>query len=103
MVIERTPVQINPDSEFGLVLRRAAAAGKPVLIDVGDELYEFAVQPVTGAPASATTLPHAEQIARSIAGIRKAGGRWKGLVDVAQFTTELFERRRVASRPSVEL
>src|SRR4051794_22006799 len=103
MAVERKSVQINPDSELGLVLRRAAAAGEPVLVDTGDELFELDVHPAAGAQAATKTPPSAAQVARSIAGIRKAAGGWNGLVDVDEFTAELYERRRAVSRPPVEL
>lgn len=84
------------------MLRRAAAAGESVLVNTGDERYELHVHPASGVQA-ATTVPRAEQVARSIAGIRKAAGGWRGLVDAEEFTTELYARRRITNRPPVEL
>lgn len=103
MATERTTVQVNPQSKLGLVLRRAAAAGQPVLVTTGDDVYELDVHPAARAQVPVKTPPSAEQVARSIAGIRKAAGGWRGLVDAEEFTAYIYERRRTANRPPVEL
>jgi hypothetical protein len=99
MATERKPVQVNPESELGRVLKRAAVVGEPVLVDTGDEFFELDVHPA----AAAKTAPSAEQVARSIAGIRRAAGGWKGLVDADELTAYIYERRRIANRPPVNL
>ncbi len=96
MATERTSIHISPESELSLVLRHAAAARKPVRIDTGDAQYELDVHP-TGGP------PDADHATRTVAGIRKAAGGWRNLVDAEALTAELYERRRMASRPPVEL
>lgn len=99
MATERKSIQVNPESELGLVLKRAAAAGEPVLVDTGDALFELAVHPAT----SGQTKPSPEQVARAVAGIRRASGGWKDLVDADAFTAYIYERRRIANRPPVKL
>jgi len=38
---------------------------------------------------------------KSLAGIRKAAGSWKGLIDAEEFKAYIRERRRTKNRPSV--
>ena len=80
------------------VLRRAVEARSTVIVDAGDTQYELDVH-----PTRATSLPpDLEQVARTIAGIRKATGCWKHLVDAEQLTADLYERRRMTRRLPVD-
>lgn len=47
--------------------------------------------------------PTPEEVQRAREGIRRASGRWKGLVDAEQFEAYLRGRRKTANRPSVRL
>ena len=100
MATERTPIHVSPESELSLVLRRAAESGRRVRVTAGDAEYELDVHPATATPTSA---PAAEQVSRTVAGIRRAAGAWQDLVDADALTSEIYERRKMASRPSVEL
>lgn len=48
----------------------------------------------------ANRRPSAEQVARSIAGIRAAAGSWKD-IDTEAFKAYIRERRRTSSRPPI--
>lgn len=96
MVTEQVAVHIHPGSELSAALRSAVATGRAVLVDDGEARYELTVQPVFSRPS-------AEHVARTIAGIHKAAGRWQGLVDTDELINELYERRRMATRPHVEV
>lgn len=100
MATERTPIHISPESELSLVLRRAAQTGGRVLVDAGDAAYELDVHPTAATPATPTDV---DRVARTIAGLRRAAGGWQDIIDADTLTTELYERRRTASRPPVEL
>ena len=43
MAAQRKPIKVSPDSELGLVLKRAAASGEPVLVETDDAVYELDV------------------------------------------------------------
>lgn len=103
MATERKSIRINPRSELGLVLKHAAEAGEPVLVETGDEVFELLVHPAARGQTPMKTAPSAEQVARSIAGIRRASGGWKDLVDADELTAYIYERRRTANRPPVKL
>jgi len=98
MASEHPTIQISPESELSHVLRRAVAARSTVRVDAGDTQYELDVHPTR---ATAQT-PDREQVARTIAGIRKAAGGWKHLVDAEQLTAELYERRRMTRRLPID-
>jgi hypothetical protein len=84
-------IQISPESELSHVLRQAVAVQRTVLVDAGDTQYELDVHPTR----ETTKAPDREQVARTIAGIRRVTGGWKQLVDTEQLTAELYERRRM--------
>jgi hypothetical protein len=94
MASEHPSIQISPESELSHVLRRALASRSTVLVDAGDTQYELDVHPTR----ETTTSPDREKVARTIAGIRKATGGWKQLVDTEQLLAELYERRRMTRR-----
>jgi hypothetical protein len=101
MAADRDVVHVSPESALGRALRGAAAASEPILVDTGAEQYELEVH---RSPEAGTSAPlSAEQIARSIDGIRRASGAWRDQIDVDAFLEELYERRSAARRPSVEL
>lgn len=99
MAAKRKPIQINPESELGLVLKRAAADGEPVLVDTGDEILEIDVHQTSGTQTPANMKPSPEQAARTGALIHRASGGWVGLVGADEFTAYIYERRRIAGRP----
>ena len=98
MVAGRKHIQIHPDSELGLVLRDAAAAGEPILVEAGDNLFELDVHPAAREQPSVKTPPSPEQVARSIAGIRNAAGGWKDLVGTDELIAYICERRRIVGK-----
>jgi hypothetical protein len=108
MVIGTEPrmLKVAPDSELGSLLREAAATGQALLVDTGEAVYALNVfgdeDDETPRVSRSDRYPSAEQVARSIAGIRKAAGSWKD-VDIEAFTAYIRERRRTSSRPPVRL
>lgn len=98
-------LKVEPHSELGLLLKGAADTGEPVVVDTGEARYVAGV--TSGSPDvaedrdPANRRPSAEQVARSIEGIRKAAGGWQGLVDAEAFKAYIRERRRTKNRPSV--
>jgi hypothetical protein len=97
-------VRVPTDSELSLVLREAASASAPVLVDTGDAIYTIEVESTRPGTASEALLPGPtpEQVARSIEGMRKAAGSWKD-IDAEAFKAYIRERRRSSSRPPVKL
>lgn len=70
MAAQRKPIKVSPDSELGLVLKRAAASGEPVLIETDDAVYELDVvaadsEPATDGPAEDDAIIHLIGIASS--------------------------------------
>jgi hypothetical protein len=94
MASEHPSIQISPESELSLVLRRALASRSTVLVDAGDTQYELDVHPTREREKP----PDRQQVARTIAGIRRATGGWKQLVDTEQLLAELYESRRMTRR-----
>ena len=45
--------------------------------------------------------PTPEEVQRTLDGINRAAGAWKGLVDAEEFKAYIRERRRTKNRPSV--
>lgn len=52
MAAQRKPIKVNPDSELGLVLKRAAASGEPVLVETDDAVYELDVVAADSGPTT---------------------------------------------------
>jgi hypothetical protein len=106
MAARRKPIRVTDESNVRLLLRDVAAAGSPVLVDTGDALYDVDVHRSTaGSPGEPPRPdpPSEEQVARLLAGIHNAAGGWRGLVDAEELTAYIYERRRMANRPPVEL
>ena len=93
-----TRLKVSPDSELGGALRNAARSGDVVTVEAGDEVYQLAVREERGgSPSSAES----DAVARSIEGIKRAAGGWKGLVDAETFKSYVAKRRRAKNRQSV--
>jgi hypothetical protein len=45
MAAERLQIKVRPQSKLALVVREAAEAGTPVLVDTGDAIFELDVHP----------------------------------------------------------
>lgn len=103
MAAEKKAIRISSPNDLGRVLKHAAEAGESVLVDTDDGMFELLVHPAARIKADVTSEPSSEQVARSIAGIRKATGGWKDLVDAEDLTAYIYERRRSANRPPVTL
>lgn len=89
-------IHVKPGSELDRLLEDAVDL--PVEVEKDGVRYRLdRVNPST------TTPPSPEQVARSIAGIRKASGAWNGLVDADEFTAYIYARRRTSNRPSVSI
>jgi hypothetical protein len=52
LAAERRTIKARPRSELALVVRRAAAAGEPILIDTGDIVYVVEVHPASATDAA---------------------------------------------------
>ena len=107
MVSEPKTVEVEPGSELDRLLDEAAKAPLRLVRNGA----RFRLVPEDGDEWAGPDLglaregrsPSAEQVARSIAGIRKAAGSWKD-VDVEALKADLRERRRTAKRrPPVRL
>ena len=92
--VKRIPV--SPDSELAHELNAAKSATRPVAVDTGDTVYELFVS------RTQVTTPSDEAVARSIAGIKAAAGSWKD-IDVAAFEAYREERRKLHTRPPLDL
>lgn len=105
---ERQRFRVPPDSVLSSLLEDAAATGEPLLLDAGTAVYVVGVSAAgeDGGERESDVVnrrPSAEQVQRSIEGIRKAAGSWKGLVDADAFKEYIRKRRKTANRPSVQL
>jgi hypothetical protein len=99
MVKEFKKVRVAPDSELALMLRDATRSGTPVVIETGEVVYSVLVGEVTETPAK----PTAEDVAKSLEGIREAAGHWKDIVDAEALKAYIAERRHTCNRPSIRL
>lgn len=89
-------IHVEPGSELDHLLDEFEDL--PVEVERGGVRYRLdRIGPSTHTP------PTPEQVARSIAGIRKASGAWIGLVDPEAFTAYIYARRRTSNRPSVTI
>lgn len=103
---EPVTITVAPDSELGANLRDAAKTGRTLIVDTGEAVYSLEIGtkaegPDSHVPSGLDEPPSPEQVARSIEGIRKAAGSWKGLVDAEEFKAYIRERRRTKNRPPV--
>ena len=116
MAGEPKTIEVEPGSELDRLLDEAAEA--PLRLVRGGE--EFRLQSVAGdrraIPGEGTVSapgddhktiarlleqpPSAEQVARSVEGIRRAAGSWKD-IDAEAFKAYIRERRRTSSRRPV--
>jgi hypothetical protein len=81
---EAKTIRTSPDSELALLLKEAAAAGTPVVVEVVDTTYTFHPSPTRrpGRAKGKLRSPSPEEVARSRVGIKAAAGSWKD-VDAA--------------------
>jgi len=91
------PIHVDPGSELDRYLDDAADA--PVMLEREGKLYLLSlVERTNDDDLWADYDPE-----RALAGIQAAVGGWEGLVDAEEFKRYIYERRRTAKRPSVEL
>jgi hypothetical protein len=91
------PIHVDPGSDLDRYLDDAAEA--PVMLERDGQLYRLTlVERATDDDLWSSYDPE-----RALAGIRAAAGGWQGLVDAEEFKRYIYERRRTANRPSVEL
>lgn len=93
-----TTIRVEPGSELDRLFEHAE--GISVELEWRGVRYRLTR---VETPVPTKTAPSAEQLRRSIDGIRKATGGWKDLVDSDAFTAYIRQRRRTANRPSVKL
>jgi hypothetical protein len=89
-------IPISPESELARELKTAKNQTHPIAVDTGDTVYEVFVSRTQPATSSD------DAVARSIAGIKDAAGSWKD-IDIEAFDAYRAERRKVHTRPPVEL
>ena len=89
-------IHVEPGSELDRLLDEAL----DLPVEVEKDGVRYRLERVSPAPHTPLTP---EQVARSIAGIRKASGGWNGLVDPDEFTSYIYARRRTSNRPSVTI
>lgn len=84
-----TPVviQVEPDNELGIIIRRAAAVHGRVVVDTGVKHFELTVGPANQS-----------KIDLSTEGIQKSASGWRDLVDTEKMLAELHESRRAVKR-----
>jgi predicted DNA-binding antitoxin AbrB/MazE fold protein len=49
------------------------------------------------------TITVSEPVTTGAEGIKKSFGGWKGLIDADQFLRDIYESRRISTRPEVKL
>jgi hypothetical protein len=91
----------SADADLSDLIKAAAKTGDAVEVLVDGERFVVTVAPLSGG--SRREPLSEEEAARSLAGIRRAAGSWRGLVDAEEFKAYIRERRRTSSRPDVEL
>lgn len=91
------PIHVDHGSELDRYLDDAADA--PVMLERDGKLYRLTLVERTSNDA----LWENYDPERALAGIRAAAGGWEGLVDAEEFKRYIYERRRTANRPSIEL
>jgi hypothetical protein len=89
------------DAELSELVKEAAASGYPLEIVVDGE--RFAALIVRSSNSQERKPLTNEAAARSLAGIRRAAGSWRDLVDAEELKADIRERRRASSRPDLEL
>ena len=101
MVSEPKTVDVEPGSELDRLLDEAAEAPLRLVRDGARFRLAPENEDEWAGPnldlARAGRYPSAEQVARAIAGLRKAAGSWRD-VDVEALKADLRERRRTAKR-----
>lgn len=101
MVNSKT-LRVLPDSELSMSLHNALESRESLVVDTGDAVYRLEIESARPIDPSTQGRPTPGEIERSRAGIREAAGSWRD-IDVDAFKAYVRERRRTASRPSVEL
>lgn len=105
MASEPKTIEVEPGGELDRLLDEATDA--PLRLVRGEERFRVVREPESRTDPTATgsavddRRPSAEQVARSIEGIREAAGAWAGIVDAEAFKAYVRQRRRTANRPPV--
>ncbi|MSP12913.1 MAG: hypothetical protein EXR62_08140 [Chloroflexi bacterium] len=91
---EPKTIKVPPDSELGRLLEEAEDA--PIILDKDGVLFHL------GKVKSKKARRHRRTEADHAAFLASAGG-WKDLVDTEKLKVDIYESRRISSRPPVEL
>ncbi len=85
-------IPVPPDSDLALALKAAIDSDESFIADTGTARYRVSVQSID--------VPTAGQIARTLAGMRRAAGKWADQ-DADALKAAVRARRRTGSQPSV--
>jgi hypothetical protein len=103
MAAQPTTFRIHPESELADALRKATH-GEALYIEAQVEIFALAVRAIGSVSESEPReSPSPGQVERSIAGLRKAAGGWRDLVDADALLEYTYAGRRTGNRPPVSL
>lgn len=95
-------VIVEPESDLAEAIELAAETGGEVRVKIGEESYSFFITRMASSgrerPSTPLPSPSPEEIERSIEGIRKSAGAWRGLVDAEELKAYIRERRMTPGR-----
>ena len=95
-------VIVEPESDLAEAIELAGETGGEVKVKKGNEVYSFSITRVASSgrerPLSPLPSPTPEEVERSIEGIRKSAGAWRGLVDAEELKAYIRERRVTPGR-----
>jgi hypothetical protein len=92
-------IDISDNPELLRLVEEMNAAEEPLLLRRGDTELAL-LTPVKRPRARKRTREHTDA---DRAAFRAAAGGWKGLVDTEAFIRDVYESRRISSRPPVKL
>ncbi|MGN6674064.1 MAG: hypothetical protein ACTHMA_12230 [Thermomicrobiales bacterium] len=99
MSTARKAIDISDNPELLRLVEEMNAAEEPLLLRRGDTALAL-LTPVKRPRARKRKREHTDA---DRAAFRAAAGGWKGLVDTEAFIRDVYESRRISSRPPVKL
>ncbi len=92
-------IDISDVPEILRLAEEVRRAGEPrILRKDGQDLAVLAPLPQSKRRGNSHKLSGAD-----LAAFRSAAGGWEGLIDIDQFIDDIYESRRISTRPRVEL
>lgn len=99
MVHERRHIDISNMPDLLQIVEEVSRTKEPALLRRNHE--DLAV--LTPAPGRAAHRARRTPTAADFAAFRASAGSWKGIVDTEKLVADVYESRRLSSRPPVEL